>query len=123
MKLFALLFIILTTSAMAQVSIEFNRDYRRDAGDFRYLENPARLEIEPMYKNFVANVEQLYNVKCGKLEIGYGYRGHVERDHLKTECTSEKGSVKIRVTTQNSRNKTFIRALKVLPGKGMRSQF
>jgi len=58
-----------------------------------------------------------------KLDISYGYRGFVERDRLKTKCTSDKGSVTLKVVIQDSADKTFIRALKVLPGKGMRSQF
>lgn len=122
MKLFSLLFIVFTTSAMAQVSIELNYDNRR-ASEFRSLETVARIGIEPMYKSFVDNVEKLYGVKCGELNISYGYRGFVERDRLKTKCKSDKGLVTLKVVIQNSEDKTFIRALKVLPGKGMRSQF
>lgn len=122
--LFGLLFLVVTSSAMAQMNVQLNRDnFRREAPDFRVLENPARIEIEPMYKNFISSVEELYGVKCGKLEINYGYRGFIERDRLKTKCSSDKGSVTVKVLIQNSADKVFIRSLKVIPGRGMRSQF
>jgi hypothetical protein len=119
--IFGFLYLILTTSVFAQIT--FHGD-KRPTTDFNYLESISRIEIEPLYKSFVSNVEKLYVVKCERLDISYSYRGtSTLKDILKAKCNSDKGSLTIKVVVQNSSNKTFIRALKVLPGKGMRSQF